>query len=156
MAAHHADGRMEYHSLAARTSQLCDRVVPGAGFVQAKRFQHRNLGLGGHGVEHAELLCRRLQFDDTLAVTMRPLEQMHVEAEGRILSRDWARYNGRDAVVFEPKLMSADALLEGYRRAYRRFYSASSIARRLARSPVGLWWTLPLNAAYAAAAWRAR
>lgn len=77
-----------------------------------------------------------------------------LEAEGRILTRDWARYNGRDAVVYQPKLMSADALLDGYRRAYQRFYSAGSIARRLARSPVGLWWTLPLNVAYAAAAWR--
>jgi hypothetical protein len=29
------------------------------------------------------------------------------------------------------------------------FRSLSSIARRLSHSPVGLWWTLPLNLAYA-------
>lgn len=76
-----------------------------------------------------------------------------LEAEGRILTRDWARYNARADVVFEPRAMSRQTLLEGYRYANRRFYSASSIVRRLSRSPVGLWWTLPLNLAYAAA-WR--
>ncbi len=74
-----------------------------------------------------------------------------LEAEGRILSRDWSRYNSRADVVFQPRQMSPEALLAGYRRANRRFYSSASIARRLSRSPVGLWWTLPLNLAYS---WR--
>jgi radical SAM superfamily enzyme YgiQ (UPF0313 family) len=71
-----------------------------------------------------------------------------LEAEGRILTRDWSKYNSRDDVVFQPKHMDPETLLEGYRRANRRFYSAKSIYRRLSRSPVGLWWTLPLNIAY--------
>ena len=71
-----------------------------------------------------------------------------LEAEGRILTRDWNKYNGREDVVFQPRNMSPDTLLEGYRRANRRFYSAESITRRLSRSPVGLWWTLPINIAY--------
>ncbi|MBL8055185.1 MAG: B12-binding domain-containing radical SAM protein, partial [Anaerolineales bacterium] len=74
-----------------------------------------------------------------------------LEAEGRLLTRDWSLYNGRAAVVFQPRQMSPEALLAGYRRANRRFYSPASIGRRLARSPVGLWWTLPLNLAYLAA-----
>ncbi len=76
-----------------------------------------------------------------------------LEAEGRILTQDWSRYHGREAVVFQPKQMSPETLLEGYRYANRRFYSPASIARRLARSPVGLWWTAPLNLAYALALW---
>jgi hypothetical protein len=44
--------------------------------------------------------------------------------------------------------MSPEALLGGYRYANQRFYSTKSIRRRLSRSPVGLWWTLPLNLAY--------
>ena len=76
-----------------------------------------------------------------------PLYQ-RLEAEGRILTRDWSKYNGREDVVFQPRQMSPEALLEGYRRANRRFYSGRSIARRLSCSPVGLWWTLPLNLAY--------
>ena len=79
-----------------------------------------------------------------------PLFQ-RLEAEGRILTRDWSKYNGREDVVFQPRQMSRETLLEGYRRANRQFYSGRSIARRLSRSPVGLWWTLPLNLAYMSA-----
>jgi radical SAM superfamily enzyme YgiQ (UPF0313 family) len=79
-----------------------------------------------------------------------------LEAEGRILTRDWSKYNGREDVVFQPRHMSPEQLLDGFRYATRRFYSVSSICRRLTRSPVGLWWTLPLNLAYAAAHWSAR
>src|SRR5438067_11750869 len=45
--------------------------------------------------------------------------------------------------------MSPEALLAGYRYALARFYSLRSISRRLSRSPVQLFWTLPLNLAYA-------
>ena len=71
-----------------------------------------------------------------------------LEAEGRILTRDWRKYNGRTDVVFQPGRMSAAELLEGFRYANDRFYSAACIARRLARSRVQIWWTLPLNLAY--------
>jgi radical SAM superfamily enzyme YgiQ (UPF0313 family) len=71
-----------------------------------------------------------------------------LDAEGRILTRDWRRYNSRSDVVFQPKNMSASDLLTGYQSAVQRFYSISSIYKRLLRSPVGLWWTLPLNLAY--------
>lgn len=71
-----------------------------------------------------------------------------LEAEGRILTHDWREYNSRDNVVFQPKQMSAAELLAGYRYANQRFYSPPSIARRLSRSPVQLWWALPLNLAY--------
>ena len=72
-----------------------------------------------------------------------------LSGEHRILTRDWNRYNGREDVVFQPRHMSPRALIEGFRYANRRFYSPGSLTRRLARSPVGLWWTLPLNLAYA-------
>jgi radical SAM superfamily enzyme YgiQ (UPF0313 family) len=71
-----------------------------------------------------------------------------LEAEGRILSYDWGKYNSRSDVVFQPKNMSAEELLAGFQSAVQRFYSAGSILKRLSRSPVGLWWTLPLNGAY--------
>jgi radical SAM superfamily enzyme YgiQ (UPF0313 family) len=74
-----------------------------------------------------------------------------LEAEGRILTRDWSRYNGRADVAYQPRHMSREALLRGYQRANRRFYSWRSIRRRLSRSPVQLAWTLPLNLAYALA-----
>jgi radical SAM superfamily enzyme YgiQ (UPF0313 family) len=79
-----------------------------------------------------------------------------LEAEGRILTHDWSKYNGRADVVFEPRQMSRETLLEGYRYANRRFYSGKSIYRRLSQSSVGWWWTLPLNTAYAMALWRSQ
>jgi radical SAM superfamily enzyme YgiQ (UPF0313 family) len=73
-----------------------------------------------------------------------------LEAEGRLLTRDWRKFNGRTDVVFEPRRMSATELLAGFRYANRRFYSLPSVAKRLWRSPVQVWWTLPLNLAYRA------
>jgi radical SAM superfamily enzyme YgiQ (UPF0313 family) len=71
-----------------------------------------------------------------------------LNAEGRILSYDWRKYNSRSDVVFQPKNMNAAELLSGFQAVNRRFYSLESILKRLSRSPVGLWWTLPLNLAY--------
>jgi radical SAM superfamily enzyme YgiQ (UPF0313 family) len=76
-----------------------------------------------------------------------PLFQ-RMEAEGRILTRDWRKYNSRDDVVYQPKRMSVAELLAGFRYANERFYSLPSAVKRLSRSPVQLWWTLPLNLAY--------
>lgn len=51
-----------------------------------------------------------------------------MEAEGRILHRDWDRYDTRHT-VFEPARMSGEALEDGYWRAYRDFYRWGSILR---------------------------
>jgi radical SAM superfamily enzyme YgiQ (UPF0313 family) len=71
-----------------------------------------------------------------------------MEAEGRILTRDWRKYNSREDVVYQPKQMSVAELLAGFRHANDRFYCLESISKRLFRSPVQFWWTLPLNLAY--------
>jgi radical SAM superfamily enzyme YgiQ (UPF0313 family) len=73
-----------------------------------------------------------------------------LEAQGRMLTRDWSRLNGRTDVVFHPQQMSPAELLEGFQYANQRFCSLPSVAKRLSRSPVQLGWTLPLNLAYAA------
>ena len=51
-----------------------------------------------------------------------------MEAEGRITTRDWDRYDTRQ-VVFRPARLSAEALKAGYDRAYRDFYTWRSIGR---------------------------
>ncbi len=78
-----------------------------------------------------------------------------LEAEGRILTRDCRRYNGRTDVVFQPKHMSVAELLDGFRYANDRFYSLRSVAIRVCRSSTQLWWTLPLNLAYVMS-WKTR
>ena len=51
-----------------------------------------------------------------------------VAAEGRITDTDWDHYDTRH-VVYRPLRMTPLELLAGYRRAYRSFYSWSSILR---------------------------
>jgi radical SAM superfamily enzyme YgiQ (UPF0313 family) len=51
-----------------------------------------------------------------------------MEAEGRILHRDWDRYDTRH-VVFRPARLDARTLEEGYWRAYRIFYRWGAIWR---------------------------
>lgn len=84
-----------------------------------------------------------------------PLFQ-RLEAEGRILTKDWRKYNSRADVVYQPKRLSRSELLAGFLYANKRFYSLRSVAKRLSRSPVQLWWTLPLNLAYGASLKTAR
>jgi radical SAM superfamily enzyme YgiQ (UPF0313 family) len=55
-----------------------------------------------------------------------------LEAEGRILHRDWGRYD-TSHVVFRPKHLTPEALAEGYAWCYRRLFSHGSIWRRRPR-----------------------
>ena len=70
------------------------------------------------------------------------------QAEGRILTTDWSRYDGKKHCVFRPARMSPEALVAGTEWASRQFYSLRSIARRLWGSGTGVWWNLPRNLGY--------
>ena len=52
-----------------------------------------------------------------------------LEAEGRILHRDWSQYDTSHA-VFQPKHMTPDELERGYAWIYQRLFSHASIWRR--------------------------
>lgn len=60
-----------------------------------------------------------------------------LEAEGRILTRDWDLYDGQH-VVYQPVGMSVDELMRATERAWRSVYSLPSIGRRL-RSTAASW-----------------
>ena len=53
-----------------------------------------------------------------------------LDKAGRILTRDWSRYNQVD-VVFQPKNMTPEELLEGARMVAREFYSPSNIVKKV-------------------------
>ncbi|HEC87149.1 MAG TPA: DUF4070 domain-containing protein [Thermoplasmatales archaeon] len=53
-----------------------------------------------------------------------------LEREGRILTYDWSRYTEAD-VVFQPKHISPEELIEGTMRCIKEFYYATNIFRRL-------------------------
>jgi radical SAM superfamily enzyme YgiQ (UPF0313 family) len=57
-----------------------------------------------------------------------------LESEGRLLHRDWDRYDTRHA-VFEPHGMTASRLEAGYWQAYRDFYGWGAILRSCASQP---------------------
>jgi len=72
-----------------------------------------------------------------------------LEAEERILTRDWSKYNARTDVVFRPRLMTPDQLQGGVEWVTKQFYSLNSISRRLLmQSRTGLWWNIPRNLGY--------
>jgi radical SAM superfamily enzyme YgiQ (UPF0313 family) len=53
-----------------------------------------------------------------------------LEKEGRILTRDWSRYNQVD-VVFQPKNMTVEELYNGSRKVAKEFYSPVSLAKKI-------------------------
>jgi len=53
-----------------------------------------------------------------------------LEEEGRILDRDWSNYDTR-SVVFRHPTMSAEEIMEGYRKVIKHVYSFESIYRKL-------------------------
>ncbi len=55
---------------------------------------------------------------------------VRLNAEGRILSTDWSRYDGRH-VVFRPAGMGAEELQDGLHGAWRQTYGFRSILRRV-------------------------
>ncbi len=70
-----------------------------------------------------------------------------MEEAGRIIDRDWSKYNG-GYTVFKPRHMSPEALEEGYYWTYHQFYSMRSMLRRIAAPNVEMLYKLALNLAY--------
>jgi len=71
-----------------------------------------------------------------------------LNADRRILTTDWSRYDGKKHCVFQPARMSPRELEAGTEWVGRRFYSTRSIVRRLSGSQAGVWWNLPRNVGY--------
>jgi hypothetical protein len=51
------------------------------------------------------------------------------EKEGRILTKDWSKYNMKN-VVFRPKMMTQNELFEGTTGLIKKFYSIPNTLRR--------------------------
>ncbi|MCL1838732.1 MAG: radical SAM protein [Propionibacteriaceae bacterium] len=70
-----------------------------------------------------------------------------LEAENRIIERDWAMYDVEHC-VYQPALMTAEQLEAGTAWAWEQTYKISSIAARLAPFHRDAWLSLPLNFGY--------
>jgi len=56
-----------------------------------------------------------------------------LDKEGRILSKDWSKYNMKN-VVFEPRNMTPEELHKGVKRMYMEFYSTPYTVKRAVKS----------------------
>lgn len=57
----------------------------------------------------------------------------NLEKEGRIMVKDWSRFTMKN-VVFKPKNMTEEELLNGVKKMYIRFYSTQNTIKRIVRS----------------------
>ena len=55
-----------------------------------------------------------------------------LDKEGRILTRDWSRYNQVD-VVFQPKNMTVEELYKGSRKVAKEFYSSYNLINKISK-----------------------
>ncbi|MDW7670454.1 MAG: radical SAM protein [Bacillota bacterium] len=70
-----------------------------------------------------------------------------MEAENRIIERNWAMYDVEHC-VYLPKKMSKERLEAGTEWAWRETYTVSSILKRLAPFTNSPWISLPVNGGY--------
>lgn len=64
---------------------------------------------------------------------------LRLEKEGRILCRDWEKYDSLN-VVYQPLLVSVEELEKGMRRIWKEVFSLASIYKRVLKRP----WIHPL------------
>lgn len=83
-----------------------------------------------------------------------PGTELHrrLEAEGRILTRDWQLYDGQH-VVFRPRNMGVDELQRGTERAWKLAYGWRATWRRLRQTAAPWHAALSTNLAYRHYAW---
>ena len=96
----------------------------------------------GHGIETATFHILT-PYPGTALYT-------RIAAQGRLLHRDWDRYDTRHT-VFRPARMTPEQLEEGYWSAYREFYRWSAIARSALQKEA---WTGRLRHFAYAAGWK--
>ncbi len=76
-----------------------------------------------------------------------------IEAEGRLLHKDWGQYNGA-TVVFKPRLMTEETLQRGFNWACKEGYSWNSIFKRVFHPQQRFFTRVVSNIAYRSIAQR--
>ena len=133
------------------------------GFVEITRMLHaRNIALMGtfvFGLDHddpdiflrtAELAIEAaIDLPRYAIVTPFPGTELYrrLEAEGRILTRDWDLYDGQH-MVFKPARMSVEELQRGHEAAWKATYTVGATWKRLSASRTCLGVTVPANFGY--------
>ncbi len=131
-------------------------------FQVVERLHQHGIALQGcfvFGLDHDELdvflktaefaVQARIDLPRFAIVTPFPNTGLYkrLEAEGRILTKNWELYDGQH-VVFQPAKMSVRELQEGAEVAWKHVYSLRSIARRIRHSPAPWLVKLGTNLGY--------
>jgi radical SAM superfamily enzyme YgiQ (UPF0313 family) len=104
-------------------------------------LDHDNLDVFDATVEFA--IDNAIDLPRFAILTPFPGTPLHARlaSEGRILTRDWEKYDGQH-VVFQPKNMTTHELAIGHERAWKGVYRYGAIAKRLwkarALEPLGI------------------
>ena len=95
--------------------------------------------------------CERNQIELPSFFMLTPLPGtslfQRMEAEGRLLHKNWAEYNG-DTVVFKPKLMTEETLQRGFHWVCKEAYSWGSIFKRVFHPQQRFFTRVMSNMAY--------
>lgn len=96
--------------------------------------------------------CEELGIDGATISVLTPLPgtplYSQFKGEGRLISHNWAEYNGKTCVTYRPRHMSPRELYEGYMWFRKNFYSWRSIFKRLKASRTNLLYSFVLNVGY--------
>lgn len=118
--------RYDYLS-AIRKIQSYGILVHGS-FILGNDFDnHSSFDALIHFIKEAKLLMPLINI-----LTPFPGTKLHkrLEEEGRILHKDWSKYDASH-VVFKPALMSPEELMDGYQKVLREVYSFENIYSNL-------------------------
>jgi radical SAM superfamily enzyme YgiQ (UPF0313 family) len=98
-----------------------------------------------------ERFIRKSNFDSVYFSILTPYPgtrlYQKMESEGRLLHKDWEKYDTAH-VVFRPKKMTVEQLQEGYVWLYKKGLSMKSIVLRLARARTNPQFFVPDNLAF--------
>lgn len=96
--------------------------------------------------------CELLGIDGVTPSILTPLPGTPIfeewKEDGRLPYSDWAYYNGKTRVSFQPKHMTAEELYDGYMWFRKNIYSFRSIMRRLLVSRTNVIHNLIINLGY--------
>jgi len=124
-----------------------------------KRIQDHGIGILGSFIvgldgddesvfEQQYEFITRTRLEAFLISVLTPFPGTHLtkrmEAEGRILSKDWSKYD-MSTVVYQPKNFTPERLQERYNELNQSLYSVGSIARRTLKPRKNMLLFVPQN-----------
>lgn len=96
--------------------------------------------------------CERLGIDGVTVSILTPLPgtpiYQEMKQQGRLITEDWSKYDGKTQVAFMPKCMTPEQLYDGYMDFRRRFYSFPSFIKRIRVSRTHAFYNFFINLGY--------